>query len=118
MRVPSPAAYIIQKGLVFPLRAARDKRAKDLYYIFEVWEGCAAWRGWIDTDIGGLRTRRATWVSRCAQNLGKAIGAPDGPGIRMLIEQRPAAAFPALDDAQFGQYAWGALEGLRRALAG
>jgi hypothetical protein len=116
VRVPSPASFIVQKGLVFLRRPRLEKRAKDLYYIFEVWEGCAAWRAWIESDLEALGTRRATWVTRCAQNLAAAIGQPDCPGIRMLVEQRPAAAFPDLDDDQFGQYAWGALESLRVAL--
>lgn len=36
VNVPTPAAYIFHKGLVFQRRKNRNKKAKDLYYIFDI----------------------------------------------------------------------------------
>lgn len=35
VKVPTPAAYIFHKGLIFTRRKDRGKRAKDFYYIFD-----------------------------------------------------------------------------------
>ena len=45
VRVPSPGSFIVQKALIFPQRPKRAKRAKDLYYIFDVWDGCRVAHG-------------------------------------------------------------------------
>ena len=36
VKVPSPEAYIFHKGLIFERRKDRRKKAKDLYYIFDI----------------------------------------------------------------------------------
>ena len=118
VRVPGPASYIVQKSLVFPQRPNPEKKAKDLYYIFDVWEGCRDWREWMGAEASGLRGRRGSWMSRAVDNLDASCGAQDGEGIALIVEQRPATAFPDLDAEQFGQYAWGEMAGLREVLRG
>jgi hypothetical protein len=39
VQVPSPAAYIFQKGLSFTRRRDKQKAPKDLYYIFDILAG-------------------------------------------------------------------------------
>ncbi|MBU0986926.1 MAG: nucleotidyltransferase domain-containing protein, partial [Proteobacteria bacterium] len=41
VKVPTPSAYIFHKGLVFRRRRDREKKAKDLYYIFDIITGCS-----------------------------------------------------------------------------
>ncbi|MDP2234270.1 MAG: GSU2403 family nucleotidyltransferase fold protein, partial [Actinomycetota bacterium] len=118
VRVPGPGSFIVQKALVFPQRPKPEKRAKDLYYIFDVWDGCREWREWIVAEVGGLRERRGSWAKRAAGNLDRFCGDQVGQGVAMLIEQRPATAFPDLNDDQFGQYAWGEMASLRAVLRG
>jgi len=118
VRVPSPGSFIVQKALIFPQRPKRAKRAKDLYYIFDVWDGCRDWRGRIIAEAGGLRERRGSWVERAVDNLDRFCRVEGGEGVAMLIEQRPATAFSELSDDQFGQYAWGEIASLRAALRG
>ena len=36
VKVPSPEAYIFHKGLIFERRKEKQKKAKDLYYIFDI----------------------------------------------------------------------------------
>ena len=118
VRVPSPGSFIVQKALVFPQRPKPDKRAKDLYYIFDVWDGCREWREWIVAEVGGLRERRESWLKRASGNLDRFCAEREGEGIMMLVEQRPATAFPDLSDDQFAQYAWGEIASLRATLRG
>jgi len=41
VKVPTPAAYIFHKGLVFRRRKDSEKKAKDLCYIFDIITGCS-----------------------------------------------------------------------------
>ena len=41
IKVPTPAAYIFHKGLIFRRRRDSEKKAKDLYYIFDIIAGCS-----------------------------------------------------------------------------
>lgn len=116
--VPSPTSYIVQKSLVFPQRPKREKQAKDLYNVFDVWEGCRSWREWIAAEATGLRERRGSWATRALDNLDMSCGIQDGEGVAMIVEQRPATAFPDLDAEQFGQYVWGEMAELREVLRG
>ena len=120
VRLPSPASYIVGKALVFPQRPKPQEQSKDLYYIFDVWDGCREWRGWILTEAEGLRQRRESWMKRAVDNLNRFCEAlpSESEGIAMLIKQRPAAAFTELSDDQFGQYAWGEMASLRATLRG
>lgn len=40
VKIPSPGAYIFHKGLVFARRWEKQKKAKDLYYIFDILANC------------------------------------------------------------------------------
>jgi hypothetical protein len=41
VKVPTPAAYIFHKSLIFTRRNSAAKMAKDLYYIFDILTGCS-----------------------------------------------------------------------------
>ncbi|MGV8084155.1 MAG: GSU2403 family nucleotidyltransferase fold protein [Coriobacteriia bacterium] len=118
VRVPSPASFVIQKCLTFRQRREQERRAKDLYYIFDVWDSCREWRDWILTEAAELRISRGSWMKRAVANLDQPFAEPDGEGIRMLVTQRPATAFTEMSDERFAQYAWGEMLTLREALRG
>jgi hypothetical protein len=117
--VPSPAAFLLQKGLVFPRRRMRDKKAKDLYCVFDVWRSCTPWRSWIIEQLGeSIRAEKPQYLAKCADNLARHCSDVSGDGVRMLAEQRPPTVLAEMDDDQFSQYAWGVMEEVRRLLTG
>jgi len=117
--VPSPAAFLLQKGLVFPRRKIRDKKAKDLYCVFDVWHSCTPWRSWIIEQLGeSMRAEKPQYLAKCAGNLARYCSDVSGDGIRMLVEQRPATLLSEMDDDQFSQYAWGMMEEVQQLLTG
>ena len=59
-RLPSPSAYIFNKGLIFPRRKARTKKGKDLYYIFDLLVYRDDFRDKIVSDLGLEGTLQAS----------------------------------------------------------
>ena len=83
------------------------KKAKDLYYLFGVLE---SWSDSLPELADGLLDLRmrypARWFRRLVANLESHFRNVDDNGVRMVVSQRPAEAFPDLDDDQFAQYAY------------
>ncbi|RJP27257.1 MAG: hypothetical protein C4536_14010 [Actinobacteria bacterium] len=105
--VPSPGAFIFNKGLTFSRRQAASKEDKDLYYIFDILARCPELRQEILEEIGTLKRSSAThvkWFRSFLKNMADYFGDPDAKGINMVFRQRPSNAFPGLDDQQFRQY--------------
>jgi hypothetical protein len=73
VRVPTPAAFIMHKGLVYRKRTDQLKKEKDLYYIFYVVDTFVEWHDWIRSDLSTLASRWPAWFKRCAANLGGAF---------------------------------------------
>ncbi len=105
--VPSPQAYIFQKGLVFKKRREEQKKAKDLYYIFEVLLNCNAIEGEIISGLSDLRSRYSAWLNKFVKNLSFYFTDSSSDGVLMVLGQRPAYLLPALNEAQFKQYVYG-----------
>lgn len=68
VKVPSPAAFIFQKGLVFTRRRNRLKSEKDLYYIFEVLTRCRELRNEIVKNFVDLKNKY-TWYHKFKKNI-------------------------------------------------
>jgi hypothetical protein len=110
--VPSPGAFVFNKGLTFSRRQVSAKKEKDLYYIFDILARCPELREEILEDLSILKHSSAThgkWFNSFLGNMSKHFRDPDGSGVNMLIRQRPSMAFSNLDDQQFRQYAFEAL---------
>jgi len=107
VRVPTPAAFVFNKSLTFVQRKTPLKKAKDLYYLFGVLE---SWSDSLPELADGLLDLRmrypARWFRRLVANLESHFRNVDDNGVRMVVSQRPAEAFPDLDDDQFAQYAY------------
>ncbi|MBC7230293.1 MAG: hypothetical protein H5T74_07885 [Actinobacteria bacterium] len=107
--VPSPGAFIFNKGLTFPRRQVAAKKEKDLYYIFDILARCPELKPEILEELSTLRRSSAThakWFKSFLTNMADYFGNPNAKGIWMVFRQRPPNAFPGWDDRQFRRYAF------------
>ena len=112
VRVPSPEAYIFHKGLIFERRRDRQKKAKDLYYIFDILANCPELRERIIKGLTGFEKEYASWFSSFILNLQRNFTDLTADGILMISGQRPAGAFPKMTEEQFKQYVLGIFQQL------
>lgn len=110
VQVPMPAAYIFQKGLSFPKRRDEQKASKDLYYIFDILAGIPEEYSMIVRDLGALSEKHPAWFKKFLSNLGTQFESADDEGPTRIVEQRPADAFPDLEDDQLRHFSHGVLE--------
>jgi len=105
VRVPSPGAYIFQKGLIFIRRTRPEKSAKDLYYIFDILSNCQELRENIIEDIHKFkRNYHSRWLSSFVSNLKRYFSNASSRGVSLVLSQRPEGAFPGMNEEQFKQY--------------
>jgi hypothetical protein len=104
LRLPTPAAFIVHKGLTYRRRRDVLKREKDLYYAFYVLAAFPDWRESIRSDLAGIAMLRPKWIKRLRSDVGTAFAGLDSAGTLAVAHQRPASAFPGLTDEQFRQY--------------
>ena len=112
VKVPSPEAYIFHKGLIFERRRERQKKAKDLYYIFDILANCPELRERIIKGLNGFEKQYPTWFSSFIRNLQRNFADLTADGILMISSQRPAGAFPKMTEEQFKQYVLGIFQQL------
>jgi hypothetical protein len=67
--VPRPAAFIFQKGLAFTKRIDRLKKAKDLYYIFDIIAGYPEFARDIDEGMAQFKAAKPAWFHRFIRNM-------------------------------------------------
>jgi hypothetical protein len=103
-RLPSPAAYIFNKGLVFPRRKERSKRGKDLYYVFDLLAYREGFKDQIVADLIKLGERYKPWFKTFNKNLAAAFSDPASEAVALAVQQRSVDAFIALTDSQFKQF--------------
>ena len=108
IKVPTPSAYIVHKGLVFRRRRDREKRAKDLYYIFDIITGCSRIKPDIMDGFEGLSEKYPAWFRTFVNNLSLYFEGPSSEGVLWVAEQRPPSAFPGLNEDQFKRYIFAA----------
>lgn len=109
-RLPSPAAYIFNKGLVFPRRKGRSKKGKDLYYVFDLLAYQEDFKHQIVGDLIRLGERYKPWFKTFTKNLTKAFADPASEAVALTAEQRPTGAFKALTDSQLKQFVFSTFE--------
>lgn len=87
---PTPEAYCYQKGLSFVDRASRDKKAKDLYYLFDLLANYPELRKRCEAEIPKLQAKfPAKWYSRFLSDLDKYFKNPESEGTILVEGQRP-----------------------------
>jgi hypothetical protein len=104
VKIPSPGAYIFHKGLVFARRGRQQKKAKDLYYIFDILVNCLELRERIINELRELKKGYTPWFRRFIKNLEVNFSNVTSDGVMLVFTQRPAGAFHNLNDEQFKQY--------------
>jgi hypothetical protein len=118
VKVPSPEAYIFHKGLIFERRKDKQKKAKDLYYIFDILANCPELREKIIKGLNGFEKQYPPWFSSFIRNLQGYFSDLTADGILMISSQRPAGAFPKLTEEQFRQYVLGIFQELKEEVQG
>jgi hypothetical protein len=104
VKVPSPSAFILHKGLVFKRRKEEIKKAKDLYYIFEILYSLSA-RGYqIFAGLAKLRVKYPAWFKKFERNIIEYFADIHSEGILMVLSQKPGYILPSLNEEQFKQY--------------
>jgi len=116
VKVPTPAAYIFHKGLVYRRRKDRIKGDKDLYYIFDILTGCRDLMPTIMDNFADLSRRYKPWFKAFLNHLEIDFADPGSDGVLRVAEQRPANAFQDLDEDQFKNFVYGTITSTRKEL--
>ena len=94
VRIPRVGAFILQKTLILDQR--RQKRMKDLFYVFDLAEQAGEIGRKIDSDLSLLRDRIGPRKLRDgALALRKDCADPAGTAIGKVLEQIPVEKRPA-----------------------
>ncbi len=110
IKVPHPAAYIFNKGLVFERRRSKVKQAKDLYYMFDILTTLPDLKPMIIGELHTLAKQYRPWFATLIKNLSRFFETPQSEGVLFVLDQRPDEAFEGLDDDQFMQYIYGTFQ--------
>lgn len=104
IRVPSPAAYIFHKALIFNRRKVKAKKAKDLYYIFDVLANCTELHDEIIQAMKIMKKEYPSWFKSFNRILSEHFKDMNSKGVLLISSQRPLYEFPELTTDQFRQY--------------
>lgn len=104
IRLPSPAAFIFNKGLVFLRRRERLKKGKDPYYIFDLLAYREDFKERTVADLRCLGECYKKWFKTFKGNLAAAFSDSGSEAVALTAQQRPPGAFSALNDSQMKQY--------------
>jgi hypothetical protein len=87
---PTPEAYCYQKGLSFVDRASPEKKAKDLYYLFDLLANYPELRKRCEAEIPKLQAKfPAKWYNRFLADLEKYFKDAESEGAILVEGQRP-----------------------------
>jgi len=118
IRVPTPAAFVVHKGLIFRKRREQLKRAKDLFYLFHVLAIYGeAWDTWIRAGLADLAREHPKWLRRIAHTLEGEFQSVDCSDAQNVVGQRPAGFLVDLNDDQLAQYVIDVVLGFARTVA-
>lgn len=106
VRVPSPGAYVFHKGLVFTRRKKEQKKAKDIYYIFDILANCPELRQQIIDELRELKKSHSSWFRTFEKNLRTHFSSITSDGVNLVASQRPANSYPHLNSDQFKRYSF------------
>jgi len=104
IRIPKPGAFIFHKILTFRRRKEKAKKAKDLYYIFDILANCPGLNEEIINGIKDIRQAHTAWFRQFMNNLNNHIVAANSDAVYLITSQKPEKAFANLNEEQFKQY--------------
>jgi len=93
--------------LVFVRRKDAVKKAKDLYYIFDILANLPDLRSDIVSEFRNLAESYAPWFNALFKNLSNFFEEPESEGVLLALEQRPTNAFIELGDDQLKHFIYG-----------
>lgn len=95
VKVPRVGLFILQKALTFTRRREREKRAKDLFYLFDLADESRNLLPVAEEDIQAFPDRVGTrWSQQAARNLIAECGEFDSAGIGAVLNQIPPESRP------------------------
>lgn len=105
VNVPAPAAFVYNKGLVFPRRKSTHKRSKDLYYVFDILSfNYPTSLISIASEIGSLSSSYpSAWLKTFKRNL-NIYFTDSSEGADLVLSQKPSWALSEMNDEQFKLY--------------
>jgi hypothetical protein len=120
IRVPNPAAYVIQKVLISRQRRGVQSAAKDCYYIYEV---SVVFRDFLDIlaqESAALREKFEPWIRNFSRKAGKLFSGSDseGPLSVLRVFNDAHASFGGSAGSLTPEMAWRSVEKLLVALNG
>jgi len=105
IKVPTPGAYIFQKGLTFSRRNNEVKRSKDLYYIFDVLSQDSVLFERIVVEFTEFKAiYPLKWLKQFVININKNFRDINSSGVERVLSQKPRNHLPHLNDEQFRWY--------------
>lgn len=112
VHVPTPAAFVFHKGLIYVRRSDPMKKEKDLYYIFDILATCEEIRNEIIQEFAFLKRKYPDWFKTFIKNLEIHFSNPNSEGVKWVNNQRPSNAFPGMSDNQFINFIFGTFQNL------
>lgn len=96
VRVPRVGMFVLQKALTYKRRKFKEKKYKDLFYIFDLADSSRNLTGNIVADLAVCFAKRGgRWVSRAAQSLENDCGRPEDDAIGRVRDQIPEERRPS-----------------------
>jgi hypothetical protein len=118
IRVPNPAAYVVQKVLIRGPRRSAQSAAKDCYYIYEI---SVIFRESLDAltqESAALKKEFQPWLRSFSKKAGKLFAGPDaeGPVSMLRVFNEAHASFGSRSVSLTPEMAWRSVEKLLVAL--
>lgn len=96
VRVPRVGLFVLHKALTYRRRKLKEKRHKDLFYIFDLADESRNLRQSIDTDVAFCLTKRGgAWLLKAAEFLEEDCGRTEDDAIGRVRDQIPEERRPS-----------------------
>ena len=106
VRIPSPEAFIFNKGLTFIRRQDKGKKAKDLYYIFDLLTDFKELDARVYKGMKCFKQKYKPWFRAFVKNLSSYFDDENSEGVLLVLSQRVERNFPKMKDEQFKLYVY------------
>jgi hypothetical protein len=94
--VPRVGLFVLHKALTYRRRKLKEKRYKDLFYVFDLVDESRNLGSSIDADLAFCLTKRGrSWLMRAAEFLEKDCGRPEDDAIGRVRDQIPEERRPS-----------------------
>jgi hypothetical protein len=96
VRVPRVGSFVLHKALTYRKRKEKEKRSKDLFYLFDLADETRNLGGRIDSDLAFVTGKRGSkWSLKAANSLQEDCGTPEADAIGRVCDQIPKERRPS-----------------------